>query len=495
MMNDSLELSGSPPLQAAEFHLLGFCGPVPVLTAAVCRLVLAHWEQVGRLACPDWPKDIAIRDLFFRDLVRSVALRTGLDKLLGPDLVLWGASVVMREPGQEHLFHTDIESSDPRGGFVSLWIGLDNTCRESSLQLITQSHLIGKTVQQSVRERGYARGQATPSEMLDWVREQRPDAAFVQPDMGDGDGLIFDGRIWHGSCNASGYRRAALLLQYARSGVEVPIQAFGCVEWPFTYSGRMAPAVAVSNTASSPPHEQEGLRLPNVCTAIGRDEGRSAGEMGWKPYPILHGRTPNVSAIGSHVSVLSPGCSPHPPHRHVEEELLIVLEGEATLIIPTSDADASPRVERLQPGEFVYYPAYQYHTIRNDKDRSLKYQMFRWQGLPRPTEHPLETSIYRTLVALPGEAISETRMSVIFEAPTAYLSRLHAHVTVMPSGAGYHAHEDDHDVAILVFSGRLETCGDTIGPLDSIYHGAGEPHGLRNAGGTAACYLVFEFHA
>ena len=30
---------------------------------------------------------------------------------------------------------------------------------------------------------------------------------------------------------------------------------------------------------------------------------------------------------------LSPGHSPHPPHTHVEEEILIVLQGEADILI------------------------------------------------------------------------------------------------------------------------------------------------------------------
>jgi quercetin dioxygenase-like cupin family protein len=81
-----------------------------------------------------------------------------------------------------------------------------------------------------------------------------------------------------------------------------------------------------------------------------------------------------------------------------------------------------------------------------------------------------------------------------FEDPTAYLGKLHAHVTDLQPGAGYPAHEDKYDVAILVFSGSVETLGKRVGPGGSIYYAAGEPHGMRNAGDQPARYLVFEFH-
>jgi hypothetical protein len=85
-------------------------------------------------------------------------------------------------------------------------------------------------------------------------------------------------------------------------------------------------------------------------------------------------------------------------------------------------------------------------------------------------------------------------MPVLFEGPTAYLDKLHAHVTDLQVGAGYPAHIDEHDVAIVVFTGTVETLGKTLGPGGTIFYAAGEPHGMRNVGDERARYLVFEFH-
>ena len=66
-------------------------------------------------------------------------------------------------------------------------------------------------------------------------------------------------------------------------------------------------------------------------------------DAGWKPYTLFRGGTPNLKTIGCHASVLDPGRQPHPRHRHDEEEILIVLDGEATLVLE----DATEGTEHL----------------------------------------------------------------------------------------------------------------------------------------------------
>jgi len=42
----------------------------------------------------------------------------------------------------------------------------------------------------------------------------------------------------------------------------------------------------------------------------------------WRPYDLFSGTTPAHDRMACHVSVLSAGHSPHPPHQHDEEEVL-----------------------------------------------------------------------------------------------------------------------------------------------------------------------------
>jgi hypothetical protein len=49
-------------------------------------------------------------------------------------------------------------------------------------------------------------------------------------------------------------------------------------------------------------------------------------------------------------------------------------------------------------------------------------------------------------------------------------------------------------VAIIVLEGEVESLGKRVRPHSVIFYGAGEPHGMRNPGGSIARYAVFEFH-
>jgi hypothetical protein len=66
--------------------------------------------------------------------------------------------------------------------------------------------------------------------------------------------------------------------------------------------------------------------------------------------------------MSCHASVLVGGHSPHPPHTHREEELLIPLHGEAEIVIATSPTDPSPRVDRPWAGD----------TDAHDRGRQLR---------------------------------------------------------------------------------------------------------------------------
>ncbi|MBU0581690.1 MAG: cupin domain-containing protein [Alphaproteobacteria bacterium] len=472
----------------------GFAGPIRLFTREQCDLILRHYRFGGPKPTPEWPKDRAVVDAFFHDLAMRPQILDRLADLLGPDVVLWGASVVERKPGQAHLVHTDIESSAPAGGFVSVWIGLEGTSRDSALAMITRSHLFGTPVQQVMHEAGLARETTGNDRILALARQRDGAAELVQPAMGDGDALFMDGRIWHGSLNTGTAKRTALLLQYARAGAEVPIQEPGSSDWPFRLTERRAtclPVLVGARPAAEMPGRPHG-QAP-VGSVVSQNAGLEAGADGFSPFHILRGGTPNAPDMESHVSVLAPGHSPHPPHHHVEEELLVVLDGEAEIVIPQAADDAAPRVETLRAGGLAYYPAYQFHTIRNVSAQPVTYVMLKWRGAPKETEKQLGTlALDIGRVAADEKPIS---MPKLFEGPTGFLTKLHAHVTTMAPGKGYPAHVDRHDVAIIVFSGEVETLGQRIGPGGTAFSAAGEEHGLSNPGTVPARYLVFEFHA
>jgi quercetin dioxygenase-like cupin family protein len=87
------------------------------------------------------------------------------------------------------------------------------------------------------------------------------------------------------------------------------------------------------------------------------------------------------------------------------------------------------------------------------------------------------------------------RRRLVFEDRTAYLNKLHCHVSTLAPQAGYAPHKDPYDVIIVVLEGEVETLERCAGPHSVIFYAAGEPHGLRNPSQThEARYVVFELH-
>jgi mannose-6-phosphate isomerase-like protein (cupin superfamily) len=216
---------------------------------------------------------------------------------------------------------------------------------------------------------------------------------------------------------------------------------------------------------------------------------------GWRRYPLFRGSTAALDSMSCHAAVLSPGYSPHPPHAHDDEELLMILDGEADLLIADKPEYDGASPVRVKAGDFSYYPTGQHHTIRNSSDAPVTYMMFRWHGTPQMTP---EARLQPTLFRAPPPVVKPTGRTfgirTVFSAPTRWLRKLHCHVSRLEVGAGYAAHADPYDVAMLIRSGKVRTLGQDVGPGDLIYCSAGEMHGMRNIGNEPAHYIVFEFH-
>ncbi len=68
---------------------------------------------------------------------------------------------------------------------------------------------------------------------------------------------------------------------------------------------------------------------------------------------------------------VNPGLSPHPPHQHPEEELLLVVEGEGEFLL---DGKASP----CSAGTILYPAPGHSHGINNTGSEPLTLHVFKW---------------------------------------------------------------------------------------------------------------------
>lgn len=78
------------------------------------------------------------------------------------------------------------------------------------------------------------------------------------------------------------------------------------------------------------------------------------------------------------VAVINPKMEIHPPHKHYEEEYLMVLEGEGTWSVKGKTFAA-------KAGDILYAKPWDMHGITNTGDKPLKFIVFKW-GYKPPVE-------------------------------------------------------------------------------------------------------------
>src|SRR6266851_2381079 len=80
-----------------SFDRDGFIGPITLFSGAQCELVMRHFRH-DPPAPLKWGKGQAASDSFVFGLATRPALLARLRLLLGNDILLWGASLITREP-------------------------------------------------------------------------------------------------------------------------------------------------------------------------------------------------------------------------------------------------------------------------------------------------------------------------------------------------------------------------------------------------------------
>ena len=81
---------------------------------------------------------------------------------------------------------------------------------------------------------------------------------------------------------------------------------------------------------------------------------------------VLNGVTHNGSGVELHLTELGPGMAPHPPHRHLHEEMVLVQYGEL-------DVTISGNTTRLTPGSVAFVASNEEHGWKNPTTGRTQY--------------------------------------------------------------------------------------------------------------------------
>jgi quercetin dioxygenase-like cupin family protein len=87
--------------------------------------------------------------------------------------------------------------------------------------------------------------------------------------------------------------------------------------------------------------------------------------------------TATLEMLECHVTTLNPGESSHPPHRHPEEEIVIIREGTVETLV-------NGEWKRSGPGSVIFNASNVEHALRNVGDTPTTYHVLMWRSSATP---------------------------------------------------------------------------------------------------------------
>jgi mannose-6-phosphate isomerase-like protein (cupin superfamily) len=110
--------------------------------------------------------------------------------------------------------------------------------------------------------------------------------------------------------------------------------------------------------------QSTGSGLPTESTTFSFDKlPVTQSPNGAATCPVLRGITPTGETIELHETTLLPGQMPHPAHKHVHTEMMLIREGTVEFI--TLDKNGVDRSERVGPGGVCYAASNTMHGLKN----------------------------------------------------------------------------------------------------------------------------------
>jgi len=135
----------------------------------------------------------------------------------------------------------------------------------------------------------------------------------------------------------------------------------------------------ISESLMNPSRRELGILLPALAAARGVAQSsalksrtyqfddlavRSEGENRFRA--VLDGATHTGVPIELHITELAPGQEPHPPHHHIHEEMIMILEG-------TVEVHIGDRSAMLGPGSVAFVASGDQHGWHNAGTSRARY--------------------------------------------------------------------------------------------------------------------------
>ncbi|MBK9989334.1 MAG: cupin domain-containing protein [Verrucomicrobia bacterium] len=210
--------------------------------------------------------------------------------------------------------------------------------------------------------------------------------------------------------------------------------------------------------------------------------------------------TVTLEKFSCHVTTLNSGKTPHPPHRHAQEEFIILKEGALEVFL-------NGKTQKVGPGSLLFFGSNDLHSVLNVGDAPATYLVF---NLVTAATHTVTKSAAEVVTPdMLGSAVFDWNelkpvpMEVGFrralvEKPTLTCTTFEGHITTLNPGLTSHtAHRHPDEEIVVMKEGVLDVTinGKTerVGPGAVCFFSSNDYHGVKTVGTTPATYFAIRF--
>jgi mannose-6-phosphate isomerase-like protein (cupin superfamily) len=216
--------------------------------------------------------------------------------------------------------------------------------------------------------------------------------------------------------------------------------------------------------------------------------------------------TATIGKLEIHISTLNPGQNSHAPHRHGNEEFILIKEGALEVGLGGVTPDVR-RTETVGPGAVFFFAANQYHNVENKGAKPATYLVFNLHTASTPRTPPDGTPSDPVPAGKLGSVIFDGQKSAeqltkvgsrrdIFNGETTTAKNFECAVITLDAGQTYGvplARQNEQLLAVkdglldVTINGKTER--GTPGTV--FFIASGDEHTVKNATGQPASYHLF----
>lgn len=193
----------------AQYNEQGYMGPFPLFEPEEAKIYFNRCFGYPRLLLP-WAKGRHTVVKALALLSKEPQIISKLRPILGDNILLWGSMLIRQKASAKHPIHVDVEHFKWKG--VSVWIGIENVISGSSFGIITRTHSFNISPEELHSNQDI--NDLNDSSVLEAAKRINPNCRLVYLDVKDGEFIIFNGKLWHGTKNNTNKTRSSILLQY-----------------------------------------------------------------------------------------------------------------------------------------------------------------------------------------------------------------------------------------------------------------------------------------